>query len=155
MRLSKKLTAGLATGIAAISIATGAFAYFTADGSGAGSATVGRDGGVTITVPNATAGLYPGGSVELDYTVKNNSSSTEVVIERLYASIEVDGDHSLCDADDFSFATAFSNVRIGKGATVAGDGTLSMVDAGHNQDACKDAMVTVTLDTNPPAPANG
>lgn len=153
MRISKKLTAGLATGIAALSIATGAFAYFTADGKGAGSALVGSDKGLTITAAQDVQGLYPGRSVDVSYTVHNDSEDTAVYVGALYSTIEIDQapEHAGCSADDFSFATAGVNAEIAATGNYSGSGELTMKETGLNQDACKGATVTVNLSTDAPA----
>ena len=55
--------------------AFGAYAYWTASGTGSGTATVGTDSGVTIVVTNTGAALYPGGSATITFHVQNDSSS--------------------------------------------------------------------------------
>ena len=76
MRLSKKLAIAAVSTVAAVGIATSAFAYFTTTGSGSGNATVGTSSNWAISNVALSGGpLYPGaGSETLSYTVTNPSS---------------------------------------------------------------------------------
>ncbi len=76
-RRHKKRTAALVSLLALI-VAGGAVAYFTASGSGSGSATVGTSTPVTLT--GATSGtLYPGTSETVTLSATNPSSGHEEV----------------------------------------------------------------------------
>jgi hypothetical protein len=70
--LTKKRTALLAALLIAAVAAIGAYAYFTANGSGSGTATVGTSS--TVTLHGSTIGtLYPGTTVPVSFTVDNPS----------------------------------------------------------------------------------
>ena len=74
--LTKKKIAGLASLLVAAVAAIGAWAYFTANGSGSGSATVGTSS--TLALHGSTIGtLYPGTTVSISFTVDNPSSGTQ------------------------------------------------------------------------------
>ncbi len=74
--LTKKKIAVLASLLVAAVAAIGAWAYFTANGSGSGSATVGTSS--TLALHGSTIGtLYPGTTVSISFTVDNPSSGTQ------------------------------------------------------------------------------
>jgi hypothetical protein len=74
--LTKKRIALLASLLVAAAAAIGAWAYFTANGSGSGTATVGTSS--TLTLHGSTTGtLYPGTTVPVSFTVDNPSSGTQ------------------------------------------------------------------------------
>jgi hypothetical protein len=71
--LTKKRMTLLAVLLVALGAAIGAWAYFTANGSGSGTASVGTSS--TLTLHGATVGtLYPGTTVPISFTVDNPSS---------------------------------------------------------------------------------
>ena len=76
-RFAKKqwVLLGLAAVVAGMA-AFGAYAYWTASGTGQGTASVGTDNGVTIVVTNMGAALYPGGSATVTFHVQNDSTSS-------------------------------------------------------------------------------
>ena len=74
--LTKRRIAVLATLLVAASAAIGAWAYFTANGSGSGTATVGTSS--NLTLHGSTVGtLYPGTTVSINFTVDNPGSGTQ------------------------------------------------------------------------------
>jgi hypothetical protein len=56
--------------------AVGAWAYFTANGSGSGTAAVGTSSNLTLH-GSTTGTLYPGSSVSISFTVDNPGGGTE------------------------------------------------------------------------------
>ena len=73
---TKKKIAVLASLLVAAVAAIGAWAYFTANGSGSGSATVGTSSNLTLH-GSTTGTLYPGTTVSISFTVDNPGSGTE------------------------------------------------------------------------------
>jgi hypothetical protein len=70
---TKKRITILAVLLVALGATIGAWAYFTANGSGSGSASVGTSS--TLTLHGATVGtLYPGTTVPISFTVDNPST---------------------------------------------------------------------------------
>jgi hypothetical protein len=142
------LLLGVVTVIAGMA-AFGAYAYWTASGTGAGQATVGSDSGVTINITNTGAALYPGGSATVTFQVQNNSSSSAVMVGRVVQDGSVTGLPAGCSAADFSFAAVTLNESIpASGSTPNRTGTLSMANTGSNQDACKNASPVLHLRTD-------
>lgn len=74
--LTKKRIALLASLLVAAAAAVGAWAYFTANGSGSGTATVGTSSNLTLH-GSTTGTLYPGTTVPVSFTVDNPSSGTQ------------------------------------------------------------------------------
>jgi len=73
---TKRRTAVLAALLVAAIAAIGGWAYFTANGSGSGTATVGTS--TNLVLHGATVGtLYPGSTVSISFTVDNPGGGTE------------------------------------------------------------------------------
>ena len=73
---TKKRIAVLAVLLIALLAAIGGWAYFTANGSGSATATVGTSS--NLTLHGATVGiLYPGTTVPISFTVDNPSAASE------------------------------------------------------------------------------
>lgn len=68
----KRITLLVVLGVALIA-AIGAWAFFTANGSGSGTATVGTSSNLTLH-GSTTGTLYPGSTVPISFTVDNPSS---------------------------------------------------------------------------------
>ena len=145
MRLRKKL-AIVGAGVLTLGITGSAFAYWTASGTGTGTADVGTDNGVSIAVDIPDA-LYPGGSVDVDLEVTNNSADAPVKIDKIVAS-DITVDAVGCDAADFSFADVTADYELDPSEVKHFTGELVMDDTAVNQDACKNAEVTLDVETD-------
>lgn len=76
MKLTKKKVAVLAALLIAAFAAIGGYAYFTANGSGSGTATVGTS--TNIALHGTTVGtLYPGSNVSISFTADNPGGGVE------------------------------------------------------------------------------
>lgn len=138
--------------IAALVVAGGAVAYWTASGTGQGTATVGTTSGVTIGGVALPTTLYPGGSTPVNFTITNLSASTGVTIAQVVAdtSFGTNGITNLpggCDPADFSFANLAGPWTIAASGNVSASGTLSFANTSSNQDACKSATPVLHLKT--------
>lgn len=152
---SKKRALLLGTTAVVLTLAVGAYAYFTSTGSGTVTATVGSSSAVTI---KGTVGssLYPGGSATVTFTVDNPSSAAQRVGTISLASIAVDAGHSTCSKvitggnPDFTMPAVVVNKTFptGTGQSVTPTGTLTMNDTGISQDACQGATLTLNLTSN-------
>jgi hypothetical protein len=136
--------------IAAIAVAGIAVAYFTASGTGSGTASVSTDSGVTITGVAFDNALYPGGSTAVRFTIDNPSSTTSVNVDKVvadtrYGTTGVDGLPTRCAAADFTFGDVTVNASIAAGRSVSAAGTLSMANSASNQDACQGASPVLHL----------
>lgn len=143
---------GIALGIfLTLAITAGAYAYWTAGGSGSGSATT--VAGTSALTANQTVTLnpmYPGDSAQTISGDFNNSNSGPIYVTSVTVSIAsvTGGAGPSCDATDYTLTGATMAV----GAQVpAGTGVGSFTGAtiqfnnkaGSNQDDCKGATVNL------------
>lgn len=128
--------------IAALALAGIAIAYFTASGTGSGTATVGSDAGVAIENVTISRTLYPGGASDVRFDVRNLSADTSVRV----GSVVVDSivTPAGCAAADFSFDPVAIG-SIAANGSVSATGSLELENTASNQDACQGASVTLNL----------
>ncbi len=131
-----------------------AYAFFSANGSGTGSATVGSS--TTVTLAGTITGtLYPAGApASVDVLVTNPGSGSQHVGDVHLASISTDAAHSTCDLSVSGVNAAFSMSDITVGTTLAASahttvsGSLQMNDTGVSQDNCQLAPLTLHFTSN-------
>jgi hypothetical protein len=130
-------------GVLAIS-GTAAFAYWTAQGTGTGTAkTADASQPLTITQAAVSGALTPGGSaLPISGSVAN--PNTFGVPFELTAVPSVDSAHAGCQASWYTVTLTTSPTTVAANGSAAFSGTIAMADAPENQDACKGATVTVT-----------
>ena len=101
-------------------VAGGAYAYFTTNGTGTGTASVGSSSAVTLHA-TVTGSLYPGSSSPVTFTVDNPSSGKQRVGTISLLSITPDASHSECSTvitggnPDFTMAAVTANQTFGSG----------------------------------------
>jgi len=154
LRLRHKVLLVVVAGVAVGGLATAAFAYWTASGTGSGTASVGTDSGVAIQNVAFSGSLYPGGAVTVTFDIHNGSANAPVKVGNVVAD-EGAGTHGItgltggCLATDFTFDPVTVNAEIAAGATQTSvTGTLHMADTGINQDACKTETPVLHLTTD-------
>jgi hypothetical protein len=133
--------------VGAMAIAGVAVAYWTGGGSGSGSAGVGTSGSVTLT-GTVSPGISPGTSKPVSFTAANATTSPIRVTTVHLDSVAVDAGHSTCVTADFTMADVTENHQVPAGATVEPlptNGSLVYANTAVNQDACKNATLTLTL----------
>ena len=142
-------------GVASVALLSGtaAFAYWTTGGSGSATATAGTTAAVTIT--GTVAGtIYPGGTFTVNFTATNPNNSPVGLgtISATAFDTNINGcDTLIANATfaDFSMADVAANETVAANATNAAlTATGSLVFGNsptENQDACKGAVVTITL----------
>ncbi len=141
--------------LAALAVASIAYAYFTSTGSGTATAKVGSSSPV-ILKGTVAGNLFPGASSQVSFTVDNPSSGTQRVGTISLTGITVDAGHSTCSTTisggtpDFSMPAVAVNATFapGNGQAVTPKGTLTMNDTGVNQNACQGAELTLALSSN-------
>jgi hypothetical protein len=144
--------------IAVLALAGGAFAYFSSNGSGTGSATVGTATNFTVTPAAAVGSMYPGGgSSTFSYVVNNPSSGaqyltgTTAVVASSGGNI-VDGGSAVtgCSAAWFTASNTSPSAQDLAGSTSSSSGsvTVTMSDSGTNQDPCKGHSPQITISAN-------
>lgn len=150
-RTKKLVIAGIA---AALVLGGGgaAFAYWTAQGTGVGTATTGVSSGFTVTsAAPAGADLYPGGPTQsVTFTVTNESTAPQTLEEVDVTVANADGtawtDVTGCSADDFTIGTP--SVVYGEIAgedDLEGTVTIAMINSTGNQDPCQDITIPLYI----------
>jgi hypothetical protein len=136
-------------GIVILATAGAAYAYFSAVGTGSGSATTGSSAALTLHGTVASA-IYPGGTSSVTFTVDNPSGGKVRVGTITLAGVTTDGSHVGCSMSDFSMPNVVANqdVASGNGVSVSATGTLVMANSATNQDACQGAPLTLHLVSN-------
>jgi hypothetical protein len=137
--------------VAALGIAAAAFAYWTTSGSGTGNGSVGTAASVTVngTIDNA---LVPGGSSSVTLKADRDAHTT-YKIGAITGTVSVDSTSAAagCSAGDFHFTgpsdpetvDAQDNTN-GTTQTLA-PGLVKMDNTTSNQDACKNAKLSIDL----------
>ncbi|TFC13061.1 hypothetical protein E3O19_12755 [Cryobacterium algoritolerans] len=127
----------------------GAFAYWSTTGQGTGSAANAAANGTLVLTATFDPGLAPGNSVPVTFTAQNAGTST---LHLGTITSVVTTSNALCLASDFTISpVTFDTTLKGKTpgvVTLSPTGLLSFADTANNQDACKSAVVTLTLSSN-------
>jgi hypothetical protein len=135
-----------------------AFAYWSAGGSGTGSATTGTNVPITAAQTSTISGMAPGDSAQTLSGNFNNSNSSPVYVTSVVASISsvdkaVGAPAGTCDASDYTLASATMTVNAevaagsAKGAWTGA--TIKFNDKpSTNQDGCKGATVNLAYVVN-------
>jgi hypothetical protein len=152
LRSFSKRAAYITSAVIAVLLVAGiAFAYFTSTGTGTGTATVGTSTG-TISVTGTVANpLYPGTSSTVAFQASNPANFQQ----------ELSGIHlsNVSTSDPSCLPNWFTMPDVAIGAEgvlganasnvpLATTGTLSMAETGTNQDACKNASLTLSFTTS-------
>jgi len=140
-------------GVVTLVIAGSAFAFWTAGGSGTGSAGVAA--GTSALTANQTTvltAMYPGDSAQTISGNFDNPNSGPIYVSTVTASISsvtkaTGAPAGTCDATDFTLASAAMTVNAeiaagtAKGAFTGA--TIKFNNKASNQDACKGATVNL------------
>jgi hypothetical protein len=144
-RYSKRTWVAIVAVLAIAMSAIGAFAYFTAAGSGSGNATVGAATGVVITSDVNGTDLYPGGGDESVDVHVNNPGSGQQFVNDVSGTV---ADNGGCLGSWFQVDTIDLNANIAPGDTVDTTTAVRMTDDGTNQDACQNKSLTINWTSN-------
>jgi len=146
---SKRAAYVVATMVAVLLVSSIAYAYFSSTGTGSGTASVGTAAN-NISVTGSTSGtLYPGGSVSVSFTASNPAT-----FKQKLSTIHLSSVSAPVGCTDTWFH--MSDVTVGaEGVLNAGannaaltvTGSLAMDESGTNQDACKNASLTLAFTT--------
>ena len=140
--------------VAALVVSAVAFAAWTSNGSGTGTATAGTASGVTLSNGTASTLLVPNGSADVATVVANpnayNVQVSSIALDTTQGTngFSVDAGHSGCNLSSLSFTTQTNG---GSGWTVNASGNLdvdltgaiSMSNAAN--DSCQGATFTAYL----------
>ena len=154
-RIPMKKRTAIATLMVAAVAAVG-YAYWTANGTGSGTATVGTDSGVTISNMSFGGTLYPDVSRSVSFRVNNTSSNTKVKVGTVVADTSFGSGTGItglpvgCDPTWFTFTPGTAiNAEINPSSfATVNDASLELNDTNTNQDACKNASPVLHLKTD-------
>jgi hypothetical protein len=155
IKFTKKRAIATLIAIGALVVAGGAFAYFTASGSGTGQAAVGSASPWTVAFQTTTGTMYPGaGTATLPYTITNAGSGNQKLATTA-ASVNADVNGNVtshgtavtgCLASWFTAAnTPPSAADLAAGAHTTGSVAVTMADANANQNACQGVTPDITV----------
>ncbi|HZQ77989.1 MAG TPA: hypothetical protein VFE55_11705 [Acidimicrobiia bacterium] len=122
-----------------------AFAAWTADGTGSGSAKATASVPVSTVSATPTAQLYPGGSADLKITIKNDNGYP-VRVTQINGSTAITSGNPTCDASNgvtFTNTTGQWDVPATSQQTFTLSGAVRMSNA--SVDACQNATFTVPV----------
>ena len=147
-KISKKnqLLAGVAT-LALIVVGGSAFAFWTSIGSGTGSAVTGTNSAIVVNQTSTVTGLAPGLAAQALSGHFDNPSTSPTYVAAVTATVTAT-DKAGCTASDYTIAgTALVGAEIQPGVAVGAWSGLTIQfnnKPGTNQDACKNATVTIS-----------
>jgi hypothetical protein len=136
--------------IAVLAVAGIAVAFWTASGSGSGTGSVASTNNGEITLHGVISDeLSPGTKSSVTFTA-DNSSTSNLQVGTIASVVSIDKTHADagCEASDFEISPTVENQTIAAGASgvsLETNGSITMVNSGADQDACKGAEVTLTL----------
>jgi len=126
-----------------------AYAAWTSEGNGSGTATAGHELDLSVTGGDAVGSLYPTLSLTVPVTVKNNNSYPVHLTDITYNAAGSSSDAgAACTVANIEVTDAFSgDETLAAGATSAShDATVTMIaDAAS---ACQDAKFTINFDAS-------
>jgi len=151
-RLSTKKTVAVG-GVAALVIVGGgaAYAYWTNNGSGTGQATTGSNLSIVVNQTSTITGLAPGLPAQTLSGNFDNPNTSPVYVTAVTAAV-TGTDKTGCDATDYTIGgSAPVNAEVAAGTAVGSWSGLTIAfnnKPATNQDACKDAVVTIAYTAN-------
>jgi hypothetical protein len=139
----------------------GAYAYWTASGSGDGTAATGTvTAGITVNQTSVISGLYPGGSAQGlsgNFSNANSGPSYVTSVTASLASVDpgpvtVDAGHPVCTTADFQLnnpTTAVGqDINPGLPNGSWSGPSVQLLDTAANQDSCKSATLHIHYTSN-------
>lgn len=150
-RITKKKVATLVAAALLVGGAGAAYAFWTAGGTGDGSATTGTNIGITVNQTTSITGLAPGSGPQTLAGDFDNSNSGAVFVTSV--SVTVGGtDSPGCGPTDYTIGgAAVVGAQVPSGVGVGSWSGLTIQfnnKPGVNQDACKGAIVALSYTSN-------
>src|SRR4051794_26060108 len=130
-----------------------AYAYWTAGGSGSGSAATGTTVPITVNQTGSVTGLYPGATPTALSGTFTNTNSGAVHVSTVTAAVhtfssQTDLTKPACTQADFAIGGSSSpntDVPAGTGVGAWSGLTIQLVNSATNQDNCK-SLSSVQID---------
>lgn len=150
----KKIMAVAIVTVALLTVGGAAFAFWSAGGSGTGTATTGA-GSVPLTAvqTSVVTAMQPGDAAQTLTGKFNNTNTGPVYVTSVTASISAvakatGAPAGTCDATDYTLATPVMavghEVAAGNNVDAWTGATIKFNNKATNQDACKGATVTLS-----------
>jgi hypothetical protein len=131
-----------------LAIGGSAFAYWTNSGSGTGTASTGTNAAVVVNLTSTVTGLAPGLAAQSLNGNFDNPNTSPVYVTAVTATV-TGTDKVGCGATDYTIAgTAPVGQQVAAGTGVGTWTGLTIQfnnKAGTNQDACKNATVSISF----------
>jgi hypothetical protein len=147
MRRFSKRTLAIFVGVVVILAGAGAaFAYWTNGGAGTGTASTGTNSSITVNQTSIITGLAPGLPAQTLSGNFDNTNTSPVYVTAVTAAV-TGTDKTGCGPTDYIIAgTAPVAAQVPAGTAVGSwtGLTIQFNNKGTNQDACKNAAVTIT-----------
>lgn len=127
-----------------------AFAYWSTSGSGTAEAAVAATAGtLTVTQDGSIGGLYPGGPAQDVNVIVTNATDADLSFSDVTVAVTSTSAGTGCTAADFDFVdTAYAGeiVPANSSTAVITPKRIQMLNrTSVNQDACKNATITLSL----------
>lgn len=147
---SQKTVAALAIGALGVAGTGVAYAYWTATGSGTGSAATGNVAAVTVVQTSTVGSLYPGISQSLSGTF-TNPNTFPVYVAQVDVEVNPTWSSGTCDAADFTVTdptATNAQVLVDDSSTWSG-GSIELINkSAENQNDCKGVTVPLVYTSN-------
>ena len=150
---TKKSAAIMVAAVTVVAAGGAAFAYWTAGGSGTGSATAAGSSNVTVVQTSTVTAMQPGDSAQSLSGNFNNPNTGPAYVGTVTASIASvtkagSAPAGTCDETDYTLAnpgmTVNAEVPAGNGVGTWSGATIKFNNKASNQNQCKGATVNLT-----------
>ena len=151
-KITKKRVLTAVSVVGVLVVAAISYAYWTAGGSGDGTATAGSTEGITVNQTSVLDAMYPGDSAQTlsgDFTHANEGPAYVGTVTASIASVvkAAGAPAGTCDATDFTLSnaemTVNAEVPTGEHKGSWSGATIQFNNKATNQDACKGATVNL------------
>jgi hypothetical protein len=154
MKLKKRRLVPIAIGLLAVIAASGVvYGYWTANGSGSGSANAAANvGNLTVNQSTVLTPMFPGDNAQTISGTFNNPNTAATYVNTVTVSISSvvkagGAPAGTCDATDFTLtnpvATVSALIPVGNGMGAWSGPALQFNNKASNQDGCKGATVNL------------
>jgi hypothetical protein len=140
----------IAAGLSLLLVAGVAFAAWTADGSGKGTATAISAKTVTVNADTGTADLYPGSKGGVYFTLTNDNPYAITFDKLTAASVFSSSDETACPKANLTIDPALPvtglSLAVGANTTSAQESIADLVALSHGApDGCQGKSFTISL----------
>jgi hypothetical protein len=151
-KLAGKRLAVIAAGLSVVLVAGVAFAAWTANGSGSGTAKALTAQTVTIQADTGTADLYPGSNGAVYFKLNNANNPYSITFNKLTAaSVTSSSDEIACPNTNLSINSGITlpltvSLAVGASTTSAQESIANLVTLAHSApDGCQGKTFTISL----------